>query len=534
MRTAARVLVDQLRIHGVERIFTVPGESFLDVLDALYDEERSQRMRVISCRQEGGAAFMAEAHGKLSGAPGVCFVTRGPGACNASIGVHTAFHDSTPMILFIGQVARGFLEREGFQEIDFRKLFAPISKWATQIEDPKRIPEILARAFQLAVSGRPGPIVIALPEDLLVEQIEVEDAVPYQRVQASPNTTQMKTLREMLSQSQRPLMIVGGGDWSEKAADDIRAFAVANNLPCAASFRAQDIVDNDMREYVGALGAGANPALNMRFEQADLILSVGDRLSEMITEDYRLLNAPRPKQKLVHIFPDPDELGRVYQADLPIASGMPEFASAARAMSPVSASRRASWSIDARADYERFVLHEATSEPLDLGEVYAHLRERLPQDAIVTNGAGNYSIFLHRFQRFTQYRTQVAPVNGTMGYGVPAAIAAKLAFPDRLVVAFAGDGCFLMNGQELATAMQYGANIVVIVVNNNRYGTIRTHQERRFPNRVVGTDLTNPNFANYAQAFGAFGEVITQTSEFASAFDRAVAADRTTLLELRV
>jgi acetolactate synthase-1/2/3 large subunit len=344
----------------------------------------------------------------------------------------------------------------------------------------------------------------------------------------------MKALREMLSQSQRPLMIVGGGDWSEKAADDIRAFAVANKLPCAASFRAQDIVDNDMREYVGALGAGANPALNKRFEQADLILSVGDRLSEMITEDYRLLNSPRPKQKLIHIFPDPDELGRVYQADLPIASGMPEFASVARAMSPVSASHRAGWSIDARADYERFVLHEATSEPLDLGEVYEFLRERLPQDAIVTNGAGNYSIFLHRFQRFTKYRTQVAPVNGTMGYGVPAAIAAKLAFPDRLVVAFAGDGCFLMNGQELATAMQYGANIVIIVVNNNRYGTIRTHQERRFPNRVVGTELTNPNFANYARAFGAFGEVITQTSEFASAFDRAVAADRTTLLELRV
>jgi len=537
-RTAARVLVDQLRIHGTQQVFCVPGESYLDVLDALYDEEQAKRMRVITCRQEGGAAFMAEAHGKLTGQPGICFVTRGPGACNASIGVHTAFHDSTPMILFIGQVARGFLEREGFQEIDFRRMFAPISKWATQIEDPRRIPEILARAFQLAVSGRPGPVVISLPEDMLAEHVDAADAAPYLRVESSPSASQMAALGQMLSRSQRPLMIVGGGDWSAQAADDIRAFARANHLPTAASFRAQDIVDNHLPEYIGVLGANANPTLLKRVEQADLILAVGDRLSEMITDDYRLLRVPRPAQRLVHVFPDPDELGRVYQADLPIASGIPEFAAAARTMTPMDASERLRWTSDARAAYERFLLPEPAEAALDLGAVYAFLRTRLPDSAIVTNGAGNYATYLHRFQQFSVFRTQVTPVNGTMGYGVPAAVACKLACPERLVIAFAGDGCFLMNGQELATAVQYGAGIIVIVINNNCLGTIRAHQERRFPNRVIGTDLRNPDFAEYAKAFGASSEVVTRTGEFAPAFERAVKRAASTncpaLLELRI
>ncbi len=530
-RTGAHILVDQLLIHGVDTIFCVPGESYIAVLDALYDQQ--ERIRLISARQEGGAAFMAEAYGKLTGRPGVCFVTRGPGASNASIGVHTAFHDSTPLILFIGQVARGFSEREAFQEIDYRRMFSPIAKWVTQIDDPARIPELLARAFQLAVSGRPGPVVIALPEDMQDEQAAVADAAPYQRVQAHTGAAQIAAMRALLADAERPLMIVGGGDWSAGAADDIRAFAQANRLPAVASFRAQDIIDNRASEYVGALGVGGNPELKARVAQADLLLVAGDRLSEMITDDYQLLSVPRPRQKLIHIFPEPSELGRVYQADLPILAGMAEFAAPARAMPPVDGARWAEWATAARADYTRYLQHQPTGGALDLGAVFVYLRERLPRDAIITNGAGNYTAWCHRFLQFSHYRSQVAPVNGTMGYGVPAAVASKLAQPERMVVAFAGDGCFLMNGQELATAMRYALNIIVIVINNAIYGTIRMHQERRFPARAIGTALVNPDFARYAEAFGAYGEVVTRTAEFAPAFERAIAAGRPALLELR-
>jgi acetolactate synthase I/II/III large subunit len=532
-RSGAQTLVDQLIIHGVDTIFCVPGESYIAVLDALYAPSRERRVRLVSCRQEGGAAFMAEAYGKLTGRPGVCFVTRGPGASNASIGVHTAFHDSTPLVLFIGQVARSFSEREAFQEIDYRRMFSPIAKWVTQIDDPARVPELLARAFQLAVSGRPGPVVIALPEDMQDELVAVADAAPYQRVQAHPGAGQIATMRELLAAAERPLMIVGGGDWSTGAADDIRAFAQANRLPAVASFRAQDIIDNRAAEYVGALGVGANPALSRRIEQADLLLVAGDRLSEMVTDDYRLLSVPRPHQQLIHVFPEPSELGRVYQADLPILAGMTEFAAAARAMPPVDGARWAAWADAARTDYARYLQHQPTGGALDLGAVFAYLRERLPRDAIITNGAGNYTAWCHRFLQFSVYRSQVAPINGTMGYGIPAAVAAKLAQPERMVVAFAGDGCFLMNGQELATAMRHELNIIMIVINNAIYGTIRMHQERRFPNREIGTDLVNPDFARYAEAFGAYGEVVTRTAEFAPAFERAAAAGRPALLELR-
>ena len=532
-RSGAQTLVDQLIIHGVDTIFCVPGESYIAVLDALYEPSRERRVRLVSCRQEGGAAFMAEAYGKLTGRPGVCFVTRGPGASNASIGVHTAFHDSTPLVLFIGQVARGFSEREAFQEIDYRRMFSPIAKWVTQIDDPARVPELVARAFQLAVSGRPGPVVIALPEDMQDEQVAVADAAPYQRVQAHPGAAQIAAMRGLLAEAERPLMIVGGGDWSAGAADDIRTFAQANRLAAVASFRAQDIIDNRAAEYVGALGVGANAALKERIEQADLLLVAGDRLSEMITDDYRLLSVPRPRQQLIHVFPEPSELGRVYQADLPILAGMAEFAAAARAMPLVDGARWAAWAAAARADYTAYLQHQPTGGALDLGAVFAYLRERLPRDAIITNGAGNYTAWCHRFLQFSVYRSQVAPINGTMGYGVPAAVAAKLAQPERMVVAFAGDGCFLMNGQELATAMRHELNIIMIVINNAIYGTIRMHQERRFPNREIGTALVNPDFARYAEAFGAYGEVVTRTAEFAPAFERAAAAGRPALLELR-
>jgi acetolactate synthase-1/2/3 large subunit len=530
-RSGAQTLVDQLLIHGVDTIFCVPGESYIAVLDALYDQQ--ERIRLVSARQEGGAAFMAEAYGKLTGRPGVCFVTRGPGASNASIGVHTAFHDSTPLVLFIGQVARGFSEREAFQEIDYRRMFGPIAKWVTQIDDPARVPELLARAFQLAVAGRPGPVVIALPEDMQDEQVAVADAAPYQRVQAHPGAAQIAAMRGLLAAAERPLLIVGGGDWSAGAAEDIRAFAQRSRLPAVASFRAQDIVDNRADEYVGALGVGGSPALKERIAQADLLLVAGDRLSEMITDDYQLLSVPRPRQKLIHIFPEPSELGRVYQADLPILAGMAEFAAAARAMPPVDGARWAEWAAAARVDYERYLQHQPAGAALDLGAVFAYLRKRLPRDTIITNGAGNYTAWCHRFLQFSVYRSQVAPINGTMGYGVPAAVAAKLAQPERMVVAFAGDGCFLMNGQELATAMRYELNIIFIVINNAMYGTIRMHQERRFPSREIGTGLVNPDFARYAEAFGAYGEVVTRTSEFAPAFERAAAAGRPALLELR-
>jgi acetolactate synthase-1/2/3 large subunit len=530
-RSGAQTLVDQLLIHGVDTIFCVPGESYIAVLDALYDQQG--RIRLVSARQEGGAAFMAEAYGKLTGRPGVCFVTRGPGASNASIGIHTAFHDSTPLVLFIGQVARGFSEREAFQEIDYRRMFGPIAKWVTQIDDPARVPELLARAFQLAVSGRPGPVVIALPEDMQDEQVAVADAAPYQRVQAHPGAAQIATMRSLLAAAERPLLIVGGGDWSAGAAGDIRAFAQSSLLPAVASFRAQDIIDNRAAEYVGALGVGANPALKERIAQADLLLVAGDRLSELVTDDYQLLSVPRPRQQLIHVFPEPSELGRVYQAELPILAGMAEFAAAARAMPPVDGTRWAAWAAAARTDYTRYLQHQPTDGAIDLGAVFAHLRERLPRDAIITNGAGNYTAWCHRFLQFSVYRSQVAPINGTMGYGVPAAVAAKLVHPERTVVAFAGDGCFLMNGQELATAMRYELNIIIIVINNAVYGTIRMHQERRFPSRQIGTDLANPDFARYAEAFGAYGEVVTRTAEFAPAFERAAAAGRPALLELR-
>jgi acetolactate synthase I/II/III large subunit len=529
-RRAANVLVDQFRIHGVERIFCVPGESYLDVLDALVD---APSIQLISARQEGGAAFMAEAYGKLTGKPGICFVTRGPGASNASIGVHTAFHDCTPLILFVGQVARPFLEREAFQEIDYRQMFGSISKWVTQIDDPARLPELLARAFALAVSGRPGPVVIALPEDMLAEQIAVPDAAPYRRTQGSPSHTQTAELRALLQNAERPLVIVGGGDWSTEAAYDARAFVQANNLPVLASFRAQDVIDNVLPQYIGALGLGGDLALRERIKQADVLLVLGDRLSELPMDDYMLLRAPTPAQTLIHVFPDPDELGHVYQPALAIASGMPECAAALRALAPLDSTAWATWRTEARAAYEAHTRAVPTGAALDLPLVFAQLAHALPVDAIITNGAGNYTAFVHRYLPFAHYRSQVAPVNGTMGYGVPAAVACKLSAPERTVVAFAGDGCFLMNGQELSTAIQYDARILIIVMNNGSLGTIRTHQDRRFPGRVSGTDLINPDFAAYARAFGAHGETVTRTADFAPALARALAAPTAALIELR-
>jgi len=531
-RAGGEILVDALQGHGVERVFGVPGESYLAALDAFYGARN--RIEFTVCRQEGGAAYMAEAWGKLTGRPGICFVTRGPGATNASIGVHAAMQDSTPMILLVGQVARDQADREAFQEIDYRRMFAPVAKWVAQIEDAARIPEYVSRAFHTAMSGRPGPVVLALPEDMLRETATAVDVVAARPVRVSPGRADMAMLRAMLETAKRPLMIVGGAGWTEQASTDIQAYAKANNLPAGAAFRRQDCFDNYDPRYVGHIGIGINPALGKRVRDADLIVAVGPRLGEMTTAGYTLLEPPVPAQTLVHVHPDPNELNSVYRAALAIASSPAEFAAAARATKRVDHAAWDDWTSAARADYLRHVEPVPNPGDLQMAEIVAWLNETLPDTAILTNGAGNYSIWLHRFYRWRRFHTQAAPTLGSMGYGVPAAVAAKLAYPDRTVVSFNGDGCFMMNGQELATAVQYGANVIFLVVNNGMYGTIRMHQERSYPGRVFGTELANPDFAALARAYGANGEVVERTAEFAPAFERALAADRPSLIELRI
>jgi acetolactate synthase-1/2/3 large subunit len=530
-RSGGRVLVDALRIHGADLSFCVPGESFLDVLDAFHERKG---MRLVTCRHEGGAATMAEAYGKLTGRPGICFVTRGPGATNASIAVHTAFQDSTPLLLFVGQVGRGFAEREAFQEIDFRRMFGQMAKWVAQIDDARRIPEMVSRAFHLAVSGRQGPVVLALPEDMLSERVAIADTGAYKVVRAHPGGADLARLREFIAGAKRPLMILGGSGWTKAATLDIRLFAERMTLPVACAFRRQDLFDNRHRLYAGDVGIGINPALARRIREADLILAVGPRLGEATTGGYTLLEAPSPKQRLVHVFPGADELGRVYAADLPIVAGMPQFAAAACALDPVPAFSRARWAKGARQEYLATAHADPSPGALDLVAVVRQLSELLPDDAIVTNGAGNFASWLHRFFTYRQFGTQLAPTNGAMGYGVPAAIAAKIAHPERIAVAFCGDGDFLMTGQELATAVQYDAHAIFLVVNNGMYGTIRMHQERRFPGRVVATKLVNPDFAQYAKSFGASGELVERTVDFAPAFSRALRARKPALIELRL
>ncbi|MEQ8229768.1 MAG: thiamine pyrophosphate-binding protein [Rhodospirillales bacterium] len=530
-QTGARLLVETLRANGVDRAFCVPGESYLAVLDAMVD---APEIDLVICRQEGGAAIMAEADGQMTGKPGICFVTRGPGATNASAGVHIAFQDSTPMILFIGQVARHQVEREAFQEIDYRRMFGEMAKWVAQIEDPARVPEYVSHAFHTAMSGRPGPVVLALPEDMLTEEVLEQAAIPGPAhvVQSHPGPEAMAELRAMMETAERPLMILGGGSWTEQASQDIRAFAEANNIPTSVSFRRQDLLPNDHPLYAGDVGIGINPKLAERVRTSDLILAVGPRLGEMTTGGYSLFDIPVPKQRLVHIHPGAEELGRVYRPAMAINSGMPGFAAAAKAMQPVTG-RWDNWAGTAHDDYLAWTEPTQTPGDVQMGEIVAWLRDQLPADAMICNGAGNYTAWVHRYYRYRGYATQLAPTSGSMGYGVPAAVAAKLRHPEREVVCFAGDGCFLMTGQELATAKQYGANVIFIVVNNGTYGTIRMHQEREYPGRVSGTDLVNPDFAALAQAYGATGEIVTETAQFADAFARAQAADSPALIELR-
>lgn len=522
-RSGGQILVDALQVHGVDTAFGVPGESYLDVLDALHDSQ----IRFVINRQEGGAAFMAEAYGKLTGKPGICFVTRGPGATNASIGVHTAFQDSTPMILFIGQVGTDFMDREAFQEIDYRRMYGQMAKWVAQIDRADRIPEYIARAFQVATSGRPGPVVLALPEDMLIAQAEVADTRRYQPVQASPSAGQIDTLRSMLQAAKKPLLLLGGGTWNAQACADVQQFAEANGLPVACAFRFQDLLDNDHPQYIGDVGIGINPKLAARVKEADLLIAFGPRLGEMTTSGYSLLTSPVPQQRLVHIHPDPQELGSVYQAELMIAGGAPETAKMLAAMEPVDSSAWRHTVEEAKAELRAWQqqppIFKDGSAPLDLWQLVQDLQAALPHDTIVTNGAGNYATWAHRFWRYGAMRTQLAPTSGAMGYGVPAGVAAKIVDPQRTVVTFAGDGEFMMTGQELATAVQYRAGLILIVFNNSMFGTIRMHQEREYPGRVSGTELHNPDFAALAQAYGGQGEVVEKTADFAPALQRALA-----------
>jgi acetolactate synthase-1/2/3 large subunit len=529
----ARLVVDALLANRVERVFCVPGESFLAVLDALADD--TARIQTVVCRHEAAAANMAEAVGKLTGRPGVAFVTRGPGATHASIGVHTAFQDSTPMILFIGQCAREHLDREAFQEIDYRRMFGQMAKWVAQIDDARRIPEYLSHAFHLAMSGRPGPVVLALPEDVLSEPCAPQPAAPAaKRVAASPSAAQIAELRERLARAERPVLLVGGSGWTPDACADLRTFVERWQLPVACAFRYQDTFDNAHPNYAGDVGLGLNPALAARIRDADLLFALGPRLGEATTGGYTLLEIPKTQQTLIHVHQGADELGRVYAADLPIVSGMPEIASLLAALEPPAAPAWGGSAADAHRAYLDWHAPRPMPGDVQLGDVMTQLREHLPHDAIVANGAGNYATWLHRHFAYRHFRSQLAPTSGAMGYGVPAALAAKSLYPARPVVALAGDGCFMMAGNELATAMQYGLNVVVIVVNNGHFGTIRMHQERNYPGRVHGTGLTNPDFAAYARAFGAHGEIVERTEDFAPALERALKCGLPALIEIRV
>lgn len=517
--------------------FGVPGESYLAALDGMY--EYREKMRFIICRQEGGAANMAEAYGKLTGRPGICFVTRGPGATNASIGLHTAYQDSTPMILFIGQVASDVQDREAFQEIDYRRMFGQVAKWVAQIDVPERIPEYVARAFQTATSGRQGPVVLALPEDMLTRVAEAEILPPYRRNLTWPDPSRMQEMGELISAAKRPLMLVGGGGWTPEACEQLQQFAASWDLPVACAFRFQDTFDNRHPNYVGEVGSTLGPALRRRIENSDLVIAVGVRLGEGTTRGYALLEPPRPRQKLIHVHAGAEELGSVYQADLMIQASLPGFAAQLQTVRPPAQRPWSDWTRDAVSDYMAHITPAVDDKhTVDMGKVVQLLQQHVPEDTIYASGAGNYAGWFVRYLRYRGLangsRTQIAPSSGAMGYGVPAAVAAKLTCPDRTVVSISGDGCFLMNGQEIATAIQYRVPIIFIVVNNGMYGTIRAHQEMYYPDRVSGTHLCNPDFAALAQSYGLEGHVVAKTEDFEPALKQALKAEVSSLIEIRL
>ncbi len=516
---AADHIVDQLVAQGVTHVFGVPGESYLPVLDAMHG--RDADIQFVTCRQEGGAAMAADAHGKLTGRPGICMVTRGPGASNAAAGLHVAHQDSTPMILFIGQVARNMIEREAFQEVDYRQMFGKMAKWVAEIDDPSRIQEYVSRAFRTAMSGRPGPVVLSMPEDMLYETIKAPP--PPRRIEApafQPATDDLDDLKDRLSTAERPLVIVGGGGWTAKGIADLQRFAETQDLPVAVSFRCQSLMNNDHQNYVGHFNVAPTPYLRDAVSSSDLLVLIGPRMGEITTNGYTLLDAPVPKQNVVHVYPQPEEIGRVFEPDLALVSDSNSFCAIAAGWPKLTSGNRAGAVDGLRRAFEDF--NNAGSLPDDnLAAMFSHLADAAPEDAIICNGAGNYAGWMHRFYRFRGPNTQLAPTSGSMGYGLPAAVAASVAAPDKEVFAVAGDGCFLMTCQEMATAAQYDLNLTLIIVNNGRYGTIRAHQEREFPGRVSGTNLINPDFCALARSFGASATQVEGVEDFSDALKTA-------------
>ena len=530
-RHGGKILADALVAQGVKMAFGVPGESYLALLDGLLDVR--DKLSFVVCRQEGGASYMAEAYGKLTGEPGVLLVTRGPGATNGAIGVHTGFQDSTPMVMFIGQVGNDMVEREAFQEIDYRRMYGPMAKWVAQIDRVERIPEYVSHAFHTAMAGRPGPVVLALPEDVLFSEAAVADVAKHHVVRPAPSAADVSKLKDLLEKAQRPFVIVGGGGWDRESCLKLQKWIEAAGLPVGTSFRCQDLFDNRSANYAGDVGIGLNPKLAQRVKEADVLLVIGARLGEMTTSAYTLLEVPQPRQTLIHVHAGAEELGRVYRPALAINSGYSQLVDV---LSEISFSGE-KWKEEtgkAHEDYRQWIEPRPMPGKLQYGEVIRWLSKNLPEDTIVAGGAGNFAGWLHRHFSYRGFRTQLGPTNGSMGYGYPAGVAAKLAAPSRTVIAFCGDGDFLMNGQELATAVQYGANFVALVINNGLYGTIRMHQEREYPGRVFGTDLRNPDFAAYARAFGAHGETVERTEDFAPAFERASRSGKPALIELRI
>ena len=532
-RTGAQILVDCLQVQNVEHIFLVPGESYLSVLDALVD---APEIKLTVCRQEGGAAMMADAHGKLTGRPGICMVTRGPGATNASAGLHVAFQDQTPMILFVGQVARDMREREAFQEIDYRKMFGEVAKWVAEIDKPERIPELVSRAFHVACSGRPGPVVLALPEDMLTDLCAPVPALPAVTVPKSDIAQDdFEMLIALLENASNPLIVVGGGPWNQSAKNALEEFSSKWSIPVAASFRCQDFFDNIHPNYAGDVGIGVNPKLAERVKNTDLLILLGTRFGEMESSGYSLIDIPKPRQKLVHIFPDPSEIGRVYFATLGVPASPTIVVQRLNQRQPSNIStKQAENTAMANIEYKEWSTLPEGIGDVQMPDVMRSIDSMMPADTIITNGAGNYTVWVHRFYRFTRFRSQLAPISGSMGYGLPAAVAAARISPDRPVICFAGDGCFLMHGQELATARKYNLNLIILIVNNGMYGTIRMHQERHYPDRVSATELTNPNFGALARAYGCHGEVVKNSSEFTDALKRAMEVNGPALIELPI
>jgi acetolactate synthase-1/2/3 large subunit len=531
MKTGGQLIVEALEANGADRVFCVPGESYLAVLDALHDSS----IRTIVCRQEGGAAMMADCQGRLTGRPGICFVTRGPGATNASAGVHIAMQDSIPMILFIGQIASHAKYREAFQEVDYHAFFGDIAKWVVEIDDAARIPELVTRAFAVATSGRPGPVIVSLPEDMLVSEVEAPAALPFTSVETRPGDAELDELEKLLGEAKRPFVILGGTRWSDEAVARMQRISKNWALPVGVSFRRQMLFDHLHENYAGDVGIGLNPKLANAIKQADLILLVGGRFGEMPSSDYTLMKSPYPDQKLVHVHVDANELGRVYRPTLAINASSAAFVEAFSGRRPKAAPVWTDETKQRHADYLAWSTPPRTGPgAVQMGPIMDYLEGELPEDAIICNGAGNFATWMHRFHRFRRYNTQAAPTSGSMGYGVPAGVGAKSLFPEREVIVWAGDGDFLMHGQEFATAVQYDLPVIVVILNNGIYGTIRMHQERDYPGRVSGTSLKNPDFAAYARAFGGHGETVETTDAFAPAFERARASGKPAIIEIRL